>query len=124
MTLKEKVLYHQIHPLKLAADIACEAVSLFLFWRHRLGYGLLAHFVPPIAASLVLIRFADLSNLSSTRAGLYIRRHMTAMVEAARLAGDVAMAAGAWLHRPSIMAVGLATIILAWCRGPGREAPR
>jgi len=29
MTLKEKILYHQVHPLKLAADIGCEPVSLY-----------------------------------------------------------------------------------------------
>ena len=55
MTLKEKILYHQIHPLKLAADIGCEPVSLYFFWQHDLVLGLATHFVPPIAASLILI---------------------------------------------------------------------
>jgi hypothetical protein len=32
MTLQEKILYHQIHPLKLAADIGCELASLYFFW--------------------------------------------------------------------------------------------
>ena len=58
MTLKEKALYHQIHPLKLTADIGCEPISLYFFWRHDLALGLATHFVPPIAASLILICFA------------------------------------------------------------------
>jgi hypothetical protein len=31
MTPQEKMLYHQIHPLKLATDISAEIVSLYLF---------------------------------------------------------------------------------------------
>lgn len=40
MTLEEKILYHQIHPLKLAADIAGEPVSLYWFWQHKLLLGM------------------------------------------------------------------------------------
>jgi hypothetical protein len=57
MTLKEKVLYHQIHPWKLTADIGCEPLSLYFFWQHDLALGLATHFLPPIAASLILIRY-------------------------------------------------------------------
>ena len=35
MTLKEKALYHQIHPLKLSTDILASLVSLYLFWLHQ-----------------------------------------------------------------------------------------
>jgi hypothetical protein len=123
MTLKEKILYHQIHPLKLAADIACEPVSLLLFWHHRLLLGLLAHFVPPITASFLLIRFGDLRKLSYSRAGAYLHRHMTRSVEGVRLAGDIVMAVGAWLHRPVYIAGGLAIIVLAWGWGLIRRSP-
>jgi hypothetical protein len=37
MNLKEKCLYHQIHPLKLFTDIGAAFGSLYLLWRHRNG---------------------------------------------------------------------------------------
>lgn len=70
MTLKEKSLYHQIHPLKLATDIGCEPLSLYFFWRHDLVLGLVTHFVPPIAASVVLILFEDFEAIKRSRAGI------------------------------------------------------
>ena len=60
MTLKEKILYHQIHAWKLAANIGCEPVSLYFFWQHKFLPAVTTHFVPPIVASLLLIRYGDL----------------------------------------------------------------
>lgn len=117
MTLKEKVLYHQIHPLKLAADIGCEPVSLYFFWHHDLVLGLTMHFAPPIAASLILIRFADFEAIKRSRAGAYLRRNMTRIVEGIRLAGDIVMVFGAWFHQPYLIILGLAGVVLAWCSG-------
>lgn len=39
MPFKEKQLYHQIHPLKLFADISAECISLYLFWQHTSSPG-------------------------------------------------------------------------------------
>jgi hypothetical protein len=122
MTLQEKILYHQIHPLKLAADIGSEPVSLYLFWRHNLFLGLATHFVPPIAASLWLIARADLEAYKNSAGGAFLRRHMTRTVEAIRLLGDLLMALGAWIRRPSIIAIGLAIVVLAWGSGFMRKA--
>ncbi len=36
MTLAEKVLLHQVHAAKLAADIGAEAVSQYFFWQRQL----------------------------------------------------------------------------------------
>jgi hypothetical protein len=116
MTLQEKILYHQIHPLKLAADIGSEPVSLYLF------FGLATHFVPPIAASLWLIARADLEAYKNSAGGAFLRRHMTRTVEAIRLLGDLLMALGAWIRRPSIIAIGLAIVVLAWGSGFMRKA--
>jgi len=95
MTLKDKILYHQIHPLKLAADIGCEPVSLYFFWHHALALGLATHFVPPIAASLILIPHADFEAIKRSRAGAYLRPNMTRIVEGIRFAGDSVMVLGA-----------------------------
>ncbi len=123
MKLKEKILYHQIHPLKLAADIGCEPVSLYFLWHHNFLLGLTTHFIPPIVASLLLVRYGDLEAYKSSRAGAYLRRHMTRTVEGVRFAGDIVMALGAWFHHPSLIALGLAVIILAWCSGLVRNPP-
>lgn len=117
MTLKEKSLYHQIHPLKLATDIGCEPLSLYLFWRHDLVPGVATHFIPPIAASAVLILCGDFEAIKTSRAGAYLQRHMSRTIEAIRFAGDTVMVLGAWFHQPSVIILGLVAIIIAWCNG-------
>jgi len=117
VTLREKALYHQIHPAKLATDILAEPVSLYFFWRHELWLGLATHFLPPIIASALVIRFADLEPAKASALGRYVRRHMTRAVEAARLAGDLVMVAGAWLRAPLLIALGLAFVAAAWLSG-------
>jgi hypothetical protein len=105
MTLREKALCHQIHPLKLTADIGCEPVSLYFFWHLDLALGLATHFVPPIAASLIL-RCADFEAIKRSRAGAYLKRNMTSIVEGIRLAGDIVMVLGPWFHRPPLLITG------------------
>ena len=58
MTLKERALYHQIHPLKLGTDILASIVSLYFFWQHELLIALALHFLPPIIMSALLVRYA------------------------------------------------------------------
>jgi hypothetical protein len=117
MRLEEKILYHQIHPLKLFVDIGCEPVSLYLFWQHSFLLGLATHFIPPVATSLFLIRYGNLEAYKNSRAGAYLRRNMTRGVEGVRLFGDIVMVLGAWFRHPSWIALGLMVIILAWCAG-------
>jgi hypothetical protein len=117
MTLQEKILYHQIHPLKLAADIGCEPVSLYFFWQHDLLLGLVTHLVPPVVASLWLISRANLEAYKDSAGGAFLRRHMTRTIEAIRLAGDILMAVGAWVHSPWLIALGVTIVVLAWTSG-------
>lgn len=117
MTLRERALYHQIHPAKLATDILAEPVSLYFFWRHDLAIGLATHFLPPIIASALVMRLADLEPAKASPLGRYIGRHMTRTVEGARLAGDLVMVAGAWLHAWWLIAFGLAVVAGAWLSG-------
>jgi len=60
MTREEKLLYHQIHPLKLLTDWTAGFAALPLLWRHRLRAALLVTFVPPILVSVLIIRYVDL----------------------------------------------------------------
>ena len=117
MLFREKSLYHQIHPLKLAADILSEPVSLYLLWQHNLLWGLASHFFPPILASALVMSFVDLSYLKASRLGVYISKHMTRKVELARFVGDLVMVACAWEHQLAGIAVGLGIVIAAWTTG-------
>ena len=117
MTLKEKLLFHQVHPAKLATDIGAALVSLYLLWQHQLVIGLLTHFIPPPIGSAAVIRFADLDSYKNTRLGAYLLRYMTPIAQAARLAGDLITVGAAWYQSFAGILFGLAVIAAAWSYG-------
>jgi len=69
MRQEEAVLYHQIHPAKLATDIAAAIISLVLLWEHRLALALVVMLVPSVVATALVIRFADLERLKASPLG-------------------------------------------------------
>jgi hypothetical protein len=117
MTRKEKVLYHQIHPLKLLTDCTVGFAALPLLWRHRLRAALLVMFVPPILASIVIIKYVDLEPYKRSPFGRYVERYMTKEMQAVRLAGALIMALGAWHRRPWFIPSGLLVVLFGWLRG-------
>jgi hypothetical protein len=117
MTLQEKALYHQIHPLKLGTDIVAQAVATVLFWEHHLALGLAVMLAPPIIASAILVNTLDLDGIRDSAVGRYLKRSMTRPMEALRLAGTIPMVLGAWYHQPWLIALGLALILFGWLRG-------
>ena len=117
MTREEKILYHQIHPLKLLTDATSGFVALPLLWRHRLREALLVTSVPPILASILIMRYADLEPYKRSPLGRYVARYMTREMEALRLAGYLIMATGAWYRRPSFLSFGLLAIMFGWASG-------
>jgi hypothetical protein len=117
MTLKEKILYHQVHPAKLAADIGAAVVSLYFFWQHDLVVGLLIHLVPPPIGSFAVIRFANLEGYKSSQLGLYLLRYMTPIAQATRLIGNIIIVFAAWSHSPTGIAAGVAIVLAAWGYG-------
>ena len=98
MTLKEKALYNQIHPLKLSTDILAAAISLYLFWIHQPLPALLLHFLPPLLASWLIIRYVDLKPQKDSSFGRYVAASMTRTIEGVRLFGDLVMIFGAWCN--------------------------
>jgi hypothetical protein len=121
MDFTEKLLYHQIHPAKLAADITGSLISTYLMWRGKFGPAMLTAFVPAILASVLVVRFADLERLKQSPFGHYIGQFMTGRIEAWRFAGQVVMWVGAWYHHFWLILVGVATVITAWMSGRWRR---
>jgi hypothetical protein len=117
MDRSERVLYHQIHPLKLAVDWITAFASLWFFWRHEWLIGLIVLFVPSIVASFILVSYTDLERLKASPFGRYIGIYMSALMQAIRFAGMFIMVLGAWFHAPLLITAGLAVILLAWLRG-------
>jgi flagellar biosynthesis component FlhA len=122
---REKVLYHQIHPLKLLTDWGTAFIAVLLLWRHRLVAGLVVGLIPPIIVSAALVRWADLEPLKQSAFGRYVSGFMTHRVESVRLLGMIVVCIGAWYHMPTLSFAGLATILLAWASGWWKSrAPR
>ena len=121
MDFPEKVLYHQIHPAKLAADISGSVVSTYLMWRHKFVAALLSAFVPAIIASFLVIRYADLQKHKLSPFGRYMHRCMNRRVEAWRFFGQVVIWVGAWYRVGKLVPLGWAIVVGAWASGIWRK---
>jgi hypothetical protein len=117
LSRSEQVLYHQVHPLKLATDIGAQIVSLYFFWTHQLIWGLVAMFVPPPIASFALLRLVDFAYVRDSALGRYLARYMTPAMVAVRLLGTVPMVVGAWLRVWWLIPLGVAITLFGWLRG-------
>ena len=74
MDFREKKLYHQIHPLKLATDIGVTPLALYFVWEHRVLPGLLVGFVPSLLVSLAMLKWTpNLEELSCIGSGLHVQ---------------------------------------------------
>ena len=117
MNQKEKILFHQVHPAKLATDIVSAIVSLYFLWQHELLIGLIAHFVPPPVGSFFVIRFARLEPYKNGRLDRYLVRYMTPSAQASRLLGDLITVIAACYQSAAGIAFGLIIIVAAWSYG-------
>src|SRR5512138_3189757 len=114
MTVEEKILYHQIHPLKLGVDIATSLLTTYFAWQHNIVWFLVLFLLPSIVATMALIKFADLERLRTSSFGKYIEKYMTRRVEVIRFAGQMIMWVSAWFHLPILIAIGASVIIAGW----------
>lgn len=115
--MDDRVLLHQVHPLKLAADISASVISNTLLWQHRLLAGIVTRYALPVAGSAIVLSFADVERLRETAAGRYVLAHMPPSAVAVRLAGDVVMAVASWKRRPLVIAFGLLLVAAGWSQG-------
>jgi hypothetical protein len=117
VNFEERVLYHQIHPLKLATDWLTAFGAASLFWQHRPGLAVLLVFMPSVVVSIVLVGWVDLERYRNSSFGRYVRRYMGRRVEAARFLGLTPFWGGAWAHRPMVMIAGVLWILGCWVWG-------
>ncbi len=122
MDFGEKVLYHQIHPAKLLADVGASLASTYLMWHRRFVAAMLAAFVPTFLASVLVIRYADLERRKHSRFGRYMRRYMDRRVlDAWRFFGQVVIWFGAWYRVGKLVPIGWAIVVAAWASGLWRK---
>ena len=114
MNLRERILYHQIHPLKLAVDISAGIASTWLLWQHKLLIGMLVAFVPAIAVSAAMLRWMRFERPRDSAFGRYVAFHMTHVAEAVRMAGQVVMWVGAWFYSGWAIVAGVGVVLLGW----------
>ncbi|HEY4785576.1 MAG TPA: hypothetical protein VIH57_05985 [Bacteroidales bacterium] len=117
MTFKEKKLYHQIHPLKLFTDISSGFFTTYLLWMHHITWFLILFFLPSLAVSILLIKFANLDPLKESRLGRYLEKYMTPAIEAIRLCGQVIMWIAGWYQLIFLIVIGFIIIAGGWCNG-------
>ncbi|MGH2471598.1 MAG: hypothetical protein ACRDG6_04230 [Candidatus Limnocylindria bacterium] len=120
LTLGERVLYHQIHPAKLFADVSTALIGIDLFWRQELAPGLIIALLPPVLVSAVLVQEGNLERYRACAMGAYLRRFMPPWVQAVRLFGVALAFYAAWYHVPAGVIGGLALVAICWANGIGR----
>ena len=117
MTLKEKMLYHQIHPLKLAVDVSTGFYTTYLMWQYQVTMFLLIFLLPSVIITLLLVKFADLEKLKNSPFGKYIGGHMTKTAGGIRFLGQIMMWLAAWYHLPAFILLGFLVIMAGWLNG-------
>jgi hypothetical protein len=118
MTLGEKILYHQIHPVKLITDVSVALASTYLFWQHMIITAILLAVIPPLLVSMILIKNGRLERYRDSAFGHYMKRYMDSrLMDISRLGGFVIMALGGWYHSAWFIGVGLLTVAVCWSNG-------
>ena len=124
MTLREKLLYHHAHPVKLAVDLCSAAIAAWLLWnQHLLRAGAIGLGLPAVA-SLFVLRFADFERLKRSPLGQYVGTHMSLPLQVAAVAGAIIFAVAAWYRSIFYCIVGLLVVAFAWTRGLLRPSAR
>src|ERR1043166_2463707 len=117
MTVRDKLLFHQLHPAKLAVDISTAIAAAILFWQQHVFRGLAVGLIPPVLASIVIMQFADLERVQRSPLGRYAARHMTRLLEMVRLAGMAIVWTAAWYRSGYYCVVGGLVVGFAGARG-------
>jgi hypothetical protein len=117
MTRAEKLLYHQLHPLKLLTDFATSFLSASLLWQRAWWLAAAVAFAPSIIVTSLLLWRAELEPLRDSPLGRYVAVFMTRTEVAIRSAGQVVMWLGAATHEVWLLPLGFLIVAFGWLRG-------
>ncbi|HTX19396.1 MAG TPA: hypothetical protein VMG34_12140 [Bacteroidota bacterium] len=117
MTLEEKKIYHQIHPVQLGVDFVTGFGAVFMLWQQSL-WGIAVAFVPSTLVSLYIIAKVDLERYKASSFGLYARKHLASKSsDWMRFGGFAVMLMGGWLRLWWVIGAGFLGIVFIWCGG-------
>lgn len=116
-TNAKRLLFAQIHPIRVAVTAVSGSAALLLFSRHYLTAGAATAAFPTVAACLWLAKYGDLEALRRSSSGKYVCRWMTPFAYAERVVGFALMCTAAWLRSYPLMAFGTALVVHAWTAG-------
>src|SRR5215471_6368489 len=126
MRLADKAIVHQVHLIKIGADVTASVISNALLWSGRPKSAIAVRVLLPVAGSLVVLKMADLDALGATRPGQYVLAHMPPTAQAVRLAGDAVMGLGAHRRSVALLMTGAVIIAAGWSHAawPARPSQR
>jgi hypothetical protein len=114
MRLADKAVVHQVHPVKIGADVTASVISNTLLWKGRPKPAITVRLLLPVAGSLAVLSLADLDPLAASQAGRYVLAHRPASAQAVRLAGDALMGLGAHRRSAALLMTGALVIAAGW----------
>lgn len=114
MRLSDGAVIHQVHPVKIGADVAASVISNALLWHDRPTAAVAVRMIVPVAGSAAVLGLADLDNLTRTRRGRYVLAHMPPSAQAVRMAGDAVMGVGAYRRSAALLVAGAMVIGIGW----------
>jgi hypothetical protein len=124
MRLADGAVIHQVHPVKIGADVAASVISNVLFWHDRPMTAVAVRVILPVAGSAAVLGLADLDGLSRTSRGRYVLAHMPLSAQAVRMAGDAVMGFGAYRRSTPILLAGAMMIGTGWAHAIWPQAAR
>jgi len=118
VTLEEKKIYSQIHPIKLVTDLVTGFGAVYLLWLHYLIVAVCVAFIPSTVVSLYLIAKVNLEKYKNSSFGTYLRRNIASKSsDWIRFGGFVVMLTGGWINMLWLSAVGFLIILYVWMMG-------
>jgi hypothetical protein len=117
LTAGQRLLVHQVHTIKVGADVTASMLSLVLFWHGHRRSAMFIHYALPAPGSAIVLSRGDLPQLATTPAGRYVQRHMPPAAQALRLAGDALTIVGARRRTFGLIVAGLAIVVAGWSHG-------
>jgi len=122
MRLADGAVIHQVHAVKIGADVVASVISNMLLWHDRPIPAMAVRVLVPVAGSAAVLGLADLDGLSRTRRGRYVLAHMPPSAQAVRMAGDAVMALGAYRRSAPMLLAGAAVIGIGWAHAVWPQA--